>query len=247
MEKDHHTTDSLHKKRGSILAMVGAGVIVACSGIFAYSQFHPEQAGAPTHPERSIDYEYPLHENITATVFWAGEDADSSNDFIHNRSSAWMADWVAAYGGIDHPEMRCGYVPCDFTPKENPFYIALPFSDYTEKGMKPIEKLRVVPWYEESIKTGESLLKNRWIEVTYKDSHAYAQWEDVGPFESDDAGYVFGTSEPKSNRAGLDMSPALADYLGIEGRAQVSWRFIDATDVPAGEWTKIITRSGPKF
>lgn len=186
---------------------------------------------------------YPLHENITATVFWVGEGADNSNDFIHNRASAWMTDWVAAYGGIDDPENRCSYRPCAFTPKENPFYFALPFNDYDDDGVKSASALRQIPWYTGTIPENTSIIKNRWIEVRHDNQVAYAQWEDVGPFGEDDATYVFGTARPSEPRAGLDLSPALADYLTIDGRGVVSWRFVDSSNVPKGEWTKIVTKS----
>jgi hypothetical protein len=187
---------------------------------------------------------YPVHENIIATVFWAGEDADSSNNFIHNRTSAWMSDWVGAYGGVDSPENRCGYRPCAFSPNENPFYFALPFSDYDENGLKPDAELQRIPWYAGIIPENTSIIKNRWIEVRHGSRVAYAQWEDVGPFSENDPQYVFGMARPAAARAGLDMSPALADYLAIDGRAIVSWRFIESGDVPKGEWTKLITKSG---
>jgi hypothetical protein len=190
---------------------------------------------------------YPLHTNITATVFWVGEGADDSNDYIHNRASAWMTDWVSAYGGIDSQENRCGYRPCAFTPKENPFYFALPFNDYDENGLKSDKELHRIPWYTGTIPENTSILKNRWIEVTHGNRTAYGQWEDVGPFGENDAAYVFGSARPLEPRAGLDLSPALADYLGVDGRGIVSWRFIDSSKVPKGEWTKIVTQSNLHF
>ncbi|HEV7952055.1 MAG TPA: hypothetical protein VGO98_01640 [Candidatus Saccharimonadales bacterium] len=205
----------------------------------------PQQSSQSTPPEPATPY--PLHENITATVFWVGEGADNSNDFIHNRASAWMSDWTTSYGGVDDPENRCGYRPCAFTPKENPFYFALPFNDYDKNGLKPAAVLRAIPWYTGTIPEGTSIIKNRWIEVTHGNRVAYAQWEDVGPFGEDDAGYVFGTSKPTESRAGLDLSPALAEYLGVNGRGVVSWRFVDSGSVPKGEWTKIVTKSQLKY
>lgn len=200
--------------------------------------------GPSTRPDDSTN---PLHENITATVFWVGEGADNSNDFIHNRASAWMTDWMTAYGGIDDPEDRCGYRQCAFTAKENPFYFALPFNDYDENGLKPDSELQKIPWYTGMIPENTSIIKNRWIEVSHGTKVAYAQWEDVGPFGENDANYVFGTARPAEPRAGLDLSPALADYLAVDGRGVVNWRFVDSGSVPKGEWTKIITKSNLNF
>lgn len=195
------------------------------------------------------DDTYPLHENIKATEFWVGEPANESNDHIDNISGAWNRNWVETYGGIDDPTNRCGYQPCDFIPLENPFYFALPFGDHDKRGLKSQEVLSQIPWYENEVAPYESLLKNRWIRVMYDDKTAYAQWEDVGPYYNDDAEYVFGDNDdlPRSDRAGLDMSPALDDYLGTNGRADVSWQFVEATEVEAGPWTEIITTSGPDY
>lgn len=190
---------------------------------------------------------YPLHRNISATVFWVGEEANKSNDFIDNKSSAWASDWVNRYGGVDDPRERCEWRPCDFIPKENSFYAALPFGDYTKEGLKPSAELAQVPWYKGRPRAGESILKNRWIKIYYKGRTAYAQWEDVGPFEDDDAAYVFGSERPKERRAGIDLSPATADYLNINGRAEVNWQFAEAADVPPGPWREIITRSGTSY
>lgn len=188
------------------------------------------------------------HKDIIATVFWVGENETQDNDFIHNRSSAWMRDWVSAFGGVDYPEDRCGYLPCGFTPRENSFYFALPYGDYTESGMKPEEELaRDVPWYDGGSVPNGSVLKNHWIEIRYQDKVAYAQWEDVGPFEESDPGYVFGDDRPKESRAGLDISPATATYLGIKGRGNVSWRFVDESEVSDGPWRDVITVSPPTY
>ena len=69
---------------------------------------------------------------------------------------------------------------------------------------------------------------------------AYAQWEDCGPFRTDHYQYVFGTEMPKPNLnggAGLDVSPAVRDYLGMNATRDVcSWRFVELAEVPPGPW-----------
>src|SRR5438874_2455120 len=62
-----------------------------------------------------------------ATVFWVGEGPTADNGFIANVKNAWDGEWQAHYGGVDDPHDRCGYWPCSFRPRENPFYIALPY------------------------------------------------------------------------------------------------------------------------
>jgi hypothetical protein len=186
---------------------------------------------------------YHLHENITATVFWVGESASADNGWISNTKSAWDHFWMDRFGGYDDPTNRNGFLPTAFTPKENPFYVALPYGDYTVSGLK--ESIQKVPWYK-PIRTGESLLKNRWVKITTNGRTAYAQWEDVGPFETDDFDYVFGVARPKYD-VGIDVSPAVRDFLEIGGKGLVSWQFVDEQDVPDGPWKLVVTTSGPNW
>lgn len=190
---------------------------------------------------------YPLHNNITATEFWVGEPADSSNDDISNTQSAWDGQWEQHFGGMDDPANRNGWLPAAFTPMENPFYFALPYDDFNNNGDRSANALQVIPWAA-GTPTGPliSLCKNRWIEIISGNTVAYAQWEDVGPFGQADSAYVFGSARPTSainDHAGLDLSPAATDYLSLNGEQAVSWRFVAASQIPPGPWTQIITTS----
>ncbi len=186
------------------------------------------------------------HQKVRATVFWVGEPPDADNAGITNVASSWTGDWVKAYGGIDSYDKRCGYKPCGFTPKENAFYFALPYNDRDNNGnLKPASELKQIPWYSGPALQDESLLKNHWIAVTNLSNGktSYAQWEDVGPFNEDDIGYVFGNKPPKYSKAGLDLSPAMNTYLNLNGEGDVSWRFVDASAVPDGPWKTTVTTS----
>lgn len=189
--------------------------------------------------------EYPLHSNIKATIFWVGEEASEDNGFIHNNSSEWTLDWVKSFGGIDSPTDRNGWRPSGFTPLENTFYVALPYSDYTEKNTYK-ESINRIYWYKEPVPKGGSLLKNQWVKINRLGKTVYAQLEDVGPFEEDDIDYVFGSNTPK-NEVGIDLSPATAAYLGIDGSGTVSWQFVDPTTIPEGPWAEIVTQTGPDY
>jgi hypothetical protein len=177
-----------------------------------------------------------------ATVFWVGEGETAENDYIHNSWSAWDMRWEEHYGGVDDPENRCGFQPCAFEPKENPFYVALPYNDLENNGKKKANATRI-PWNDPAVK--KSVLKNRWIEVRHDGKTCYGQWQDVGPFEQDDVEYVFGDAKEPQNpfgeKAGIDLSPALADCLGVDGSDDVQWRHVEFEHVPKGDWTKIIT------
>ncbi len=189
---------------------------------------------------------YILHKNITVTVFWIGEEGSSENGNIPNISSAWDDNWLLDYGGVDEPNNRDGYYPASFVPKENPFYFALPYNDFDEYGNKKPNLISYIPWVTTEDNNSISICKNRWIKITKGDKIVYAQWEDVGPFGEDDIDYVFGNSLPKNeinNNAGLDVSPAVRDYLGLEDIDKVDWQFVDDSDVPNGVWKDIITTS----
>ena len=191
--------------------------------------------------------QYPLHNDITATTFWVGEKASADNSYIPNSKSAWDENWLKNFGGTDDPTNRNEFFPAGFTPKENPFYFALPYDDFDDNGDRKPDAFARVYWAKNgNWDPAQSLLKNRWIKLTKNDTVAYAQWEDVGPFSSDDVSYVFGSNAPKSQvnqEAGIDVSPAVRDFLKLNGEEKINWQFVDEAQVPDGPWKKIITTS----
>lgn len=194
-------------------------------------------------PTTDIGQSYALHSNVTSTVFWVGEAADSDNGYIANRASAWDDQWQKHYGGIDDPLHRVGYRPQGFTPLENAFYVALPYNDIDENGtIKPAR-----PCKEFSPQPFSALqCKNSWVEIRLRDKVVYAQWEDVGPFGENDTAYVFGNATPtnkNNSHAGIDVSPAVRDYMHLKDIDTVSWRFVNTSQVPVGPWKTVITTS----
>jgi hypothetical protein len=148
------------------------------------------------------------------------------------------------------------------TPKENPFYLDLPYDDLND----PIafkERCTVIPWandpgYAGNCNNGDfSYMKNRWVKMTGPNGNTcYGQIQDAGPSHGSlyhDKNYVFGTGNAQPvqgqfNNAGADVSPALNGCLGfkeLDGSGdKISWSFVDAVDVPNGPWKKIVTTSG---
>jgi len=186
---------------------------------------------------------YPWKANIVTTVFWIGEQP-GGNNLVPNRTSAWDKQWTKSYGGFDdpNPASRRNYIPAKFTPQQNPFYCALPYNDKAHTGHRP-EAPRVVPWFQQAYQgPAVSTCKDRWVAVRKGDRIAYAQWEDAGPFRTDHWQYVFGNERPKSNLnkgAGLDVSPAVRDYLGLKQTDVTDWRFVDFSEVPHGPWSTL--------
>ena len=184
---------------------------------------------------------YPWKPNIVTTVFWVGEPA-GGNNFTANRSSSWDANWSHNYGGYDNPnpEARRNYTPVNFTPRQNPFYVALPYNDVSHGMTKPEARL-VIPWFREAFRReGESVCHDRWVAVRSRSGRiVYAQWSDCGPFRTDHWQYVFGMERPRPNLnqgAGLDVSPAVRDYLGLQSTDMTDWKFVDLREVPNGPW-----------
>jgi hypothetical protein len=199
-----------------------------------------QKSVSTTFPESG----YPWKRNIVATVFWVGE-KPAKNNPVPNDKSSWDVRWMENFGGYDNPSSRChnsGYKPASFTPQQNPFYVALPYNDVGRGGTKP-EAALVIPWFRTAFeKNGKSVCKGRWVAVRKGRRVAYGQWEDVGPFRTDHWQYVFGNERPKSNinkGAGIDLSPAIRDYLGMEGGMDtVDWKFVEFYEVPPGPWRR---------
>ena len=185
----------------------------------------------------------PWKDNIVTTVFWIGEKADVNNPMPNDRSS-WDLNWTVNYGGFDTPEIanRSNYIPVAFIPRQNPFYVALPYNDLTHGEFKPEASL-IIPWFKAAyMGRGQSVCKDRWIAIRKGNKVAYAQWEDAGPFRTDHWQYVFGNERPKPNLnkgAGLDVSPAVRDYLGLNETDVTDWQFVNFKDVPRGPWSKL--------
>ncbi len=197
---------------------------------------------APTRP-RTTYTRYPWKRNILTTIFWVGETPTPKNP-TPNHKSSWDPEWMNNFGGFDDPDPAArawDFRPRSFIPEQNPFYIALPFND-TELGTHKRESKLVIPWFEKEFeREGKSVLKGRWLAIRKGSKVCYAQWEDCGPFETDDWQYVFGESRPKTTGnggAGLDVSPAVRDFLGLRSGERCDWRFVDIDEVPQGPWRK---------
>ncbi|HUE62483.1 MAG TPA: hypothetical protein VMO04_05095 [Chthoniobacterales bacterium] len=200
-------------------------------------------AFAPTRLRSAPGEGYSWKQQIVTTIFWIGE-KPSENNPVPNRASSWDKEWSKSYGGFDdpNPASRRDYIPAKFTPRQNPFYCALPYNDKAATGHRP-EASRVVPWFNEAYQgPAVSVCKDRWIAIRKGNKVAYAQWEDAGPFRTDHWQYVFGNERPKPNLnkgAGLDVSPAVRDYLGLNETDVTDWQFVDFKDVPRGPWSKL--------
>jgi hypothetical protein len=207
----------------------------------------------PTAPVRPVDPSsrilYPWRTNITATIFWIGEQPTPRNP-TPNCKSSWDTNWAGNFGGYDdpNPENRIAnhttgeFRPKAFVPKLNPFYVALPYNDVINHRAHKPEAPRAIPWFSRiSPAPGKTVCKGRWLQIYNGKLSCYAQWEDCGPWVTDDWEYVFGDKPPKAKQngsAGIDISPAVRDYLGLRSGQRVHWRFVEESQVPYGPWKK---------
>ncbi|MCJ1707203.1 hypothetical protein [Microbacterium sp. VKM Ac-2923] len=224
-------------------------------------------ACTPETPVRP-DTGYPWHTDIVATTFWVGEVFDPDAPDGSQRISTYDSAWLESYGGCDGVDTGGGcrteartadhdFFPTAMTPRQNPFYLDLPFDDVNDReGFAT--RGGVVPWADDPALAGAvddpavSLMKNRWV-VLHRDGRlCYGQIQDAGPGEYRDAAYVFGEDDRRPantryNGAGLDVSPALNGCLAfteLDGDDdRVDWAFVDDDDVPPGPWTRIVTDS----
>ena len=178
--------------------------------------------------------------DITSTVFWVGEPASGRSQ--GNRRSAWDGLWELHYGGLDAPGTRTVFfTPASFRPHLNPFYVALPYCDIMNGRLRP-EAGAVIPWFNSGYRgPGVSVCKDHWVAIYARGRVCFAQWEDVGPFETDDWQYVFGPqAAPRhghNGNAGIDVSPAVQRFLGLSSLDKVNWRFVDGSQVWQGPWS----------
>ncbi|MEM9080612.1 MAG: hypothetical protein AAGC74_07980 [Verrucomicrobiota bacterium] len=186
---------------------------------------------------------YDWHLGITATIFWIGEQPTQNNP-TPNCKSSWDTRWQQNYGGYDNPKKsaRRGYLPAKFTPKLNPFYIALPYNDLIDHRRHKPEAARVIPWFKAyNPRPGQTVCRGKWVQIVRNKTVCYAQWEDCGPFLTTDWEYVFKNKAPRNTKnqgAGIDISPAVRDFMNIKSGDKVHWRFVEYTQVPPGPWRR---------
>jgi hypothetical protein len=190
-------------------------------------------------PSSANPQAYAWRTNIVTTLFWIGEKTAKGRQ--RTKRAFDDIDWLAKYGGVDDPDpsARRDYIPVAFTPGQNPFYVALPYKDVRGGSHKP-EAERVIPWFDARVvRPANSVCEGSWLAIRKGERICYAQWEDVGPDGSNDYRYVFQNERPKPNRkggAGLAVSPAVRDFLGLAARDVTDWQFVDVRNVPRGPW-----------
>jgi len=185
---------------------------------------------------------FPVKKGIVTTYFWIGQGSTGYNSTT-NYASAWDMRWTSSFGGVDQPYKR-GTTPTSiitlpkkFAPTRNPYYVALPFNDIKY----PKLSAKYIPWWNAAAhrkRPYTSQVRGRWIMIEFEGKVCFAQWEDVGPLRYDHVGYVFGNERPtrEHSNAGLDVSPAVRDYLGLTGLNKTNWRFVEDDEVPYGPW-----------
>ncbi len=231
--------------------MTGQAAAAATQGITprvtVHSGSHYSTPARSSPPGDRVLYQWKTH--VTATIFWIGEKPTPRNPTPNDKSS-WDTKWASNFGGYDDPDpanriadhATGEFRPKGFLPNLNPFYIALPYNDLMNHRAHKWEAPRVIPWFSRSKpEPGRTVCKGKWIQIYNGSRSCYGQWEDCGPGVTDDWEYVFGNKPPKTAQngaAGIDISPAIRDYLQLRSGQKVHWRFVEAAQVPHGPWKK---------
>lgn len=246
----------MRRVRLLLLALVSAAVVVGLVTSF--------RSRAPVPPDPG------WHRDVHATTFWVGEVFDPSAPDGTQVISTYDGRWYQHFGGCDgvivggvcRTERRMpgnGWFPRHMTPKENPFYLDLPYDDVNDPaGFR--DRCQVIPWAAAPAFAGRcgdrsfSFMKNQWVEIVGPSGRrCFGQIQDAGPGTYHDVAYVFGSppAPPANQRyggAGLDVSPALNGCLGfraLDGTMDtVRWRFVPERSVAPGPWLRVVTRRG---
>ena len=172
-------------------------------------------------------------------------------------------EWILlqSYKEEDNQPFRVGVGIRNWNRNHGPSSIRVRFTDFKLK-LSPDVLIKK----ESEDKKKEN--KNRWVKVVFKNYESkpiYVQWLDVGPWNIDDEAYVFsgGRVRPqaesgwdkgmygkrrKTNRAGIDLSQAVFNYLGIKAsKSIVHWKFVKVAQVPSGPWKKYISDGPAKY
>ena len=150
----------------SLLVVSGAGLRAQSpyesSADFAkYAMKLREQALLKVEPQvfvpttsRTSMTRFPWKTNIVTTVFWVGEQPTANNP-VPNTKSSWDGNWRENFGGYDNPDpsARRNFIPAAFVPRQNPFYVALPYNDVSHGRFKPEARL-VIPWFKQAFTAG---------------------------------------------------------------------------------------------
>jgi hypothetical protein len=261
----HHSTEDCKNNRGSgsaaLFSRVLLALVIAAPPLFGQAATTTANlprvviptSNRPTAPVRPIQpgagILYPWRQNITATIFWIGEQPTQNNP-TPNHMSSWDQKWAINFGGYDDPNpnariadhARGEFRPKNFTPRLNPFYVALPYNDVAGWSRHKPEAAKVIPWFSRiNPAPGKTVLKGRWVQIYNGKRSCYAQWEDCGPWVTDDYEYVFLGKPPKNKAnkgAAIDISPSVRDYLDLQSGQKCHWRFVEDAQVPYGPWKK---------
>jgi hypothetical protein len=239
-----------------VIAVLGAALVVAVGGALVGPPGHavppPPLHAASRFPGVTAQREYPEHAGVRAALVRIGA-VTAEGEGGQSLRSGWDGAWASHYGGCDGVGTvgaRCrsdlgqrhapDWFPTAMTPRENPYYVGLPYNDLGAEADRGALAWGADPGY--AGRTGDrrfSFLKNRWVAVAVRNDFCYAQVEDTGPGVSDPA-YVAG-SAPPSRAPSITLSPAIVGCLGLTGDRPltVSWRFVDAP--PDGPWTRVVT------
>ena len=208
----------------------------------SYGDRSGQATGAPAaHPPRTAPQSpgtYPWRLNITATVFWVGEDATERNP-VANHKSSWDSAWKESFGGFDNPDplhRTMDFGPRLSSPGRIPFMWPFPTTTSArgaQAGGLPRHPL-VPPKFSGK---GQSVCKGRWVQIIYNKRSCFCPMGGLRPVHHGRTGPTSLATSPRQHAQQGSRNrhfPAVRDYLGIPGgTAIVHWRFVEFYRIPA--------------
>jgi len=180
---------------------------------------------------------YPWKTSIVTTVFWVGEQAGGNNrsklqKFLDFNWSENYAEPILRFQRTAQLHPNCFY------SQAKPLLLCFTVHDVTHGQFKPEAPL-VIPWFKHEYRGRGS----RYAEIDglpfVRQSHLLCAMGRLRSVSHDHFQYVFGNERPKPNLnhgAGLDVSPAVRDYLGLAPTDVTDWQFVEVRDVSSGPW-----------
>ena len=129
------------------------------------------------------------------------------------------------------------------SPRKTPFTWRSLIMTFPEGSIRR-RASRVIPWFRrEYAGKGQSVCKGRWVQIVYNKRSCFAQWEDCGPFTTEDWPYVFGDkaspSIPRTKGRALTSPLPYATIWALREEQPLStgalWNFYR---IPRGPWSK---------
>ena len=185
---------------------------------------------------------YPWKTDIVTTVFWIGEHADREQSRSESQEFLGLATGRAITAVTTAPIPHGGTTTSRSISSRGRirFTVALPYNDVTHGQFKPEAR----DWSFRGFDRHSCSRGIRFAKIAgSRSAEAIGSATRNGKIVGRSAPTISNTfsrtnaRRPNLNHgAGLDVSPAVRDYLGLRTDVLTDWQFVEVRDVPPGPW-----------